>query len=194
MIYLSVDVEASGPFPGMYSLLSIGALPVIRGEHGWYLGKDSTFYIELKPLEGAGELEAAMKIHGLTREHLLEHGEEPLEAMKAFGDYLRRLKRKHKKVVPAAWPSSFDAPYIGWYNQKFLGSNPLGWSAFDIPSYALGLFKCTRPELRDKMKAAGLVKPTNPQQHHALNDAIEQGETLVQLLNYATFGTGAGAG
>lgn len=185
MIYLSVDVEASGPFPGLFSLVSIGAIPLLSGPEGWYLAHDNTFYIELQPMEGAGELEAATNIHKLTRQHLLTHGVEPPVAMRTFSDYLRRLKKAHKKVLPAAWPSSFDAPYIGWYNQRFLGSNPLGWSAFDIPSYALGLLRCTRPELRQKMKDAGLVKPTNPHQHHALSDAIEQGETLVQLLNYA---------
>lgn len=187
MIYLSLDVEASGPFPGLYSLLSIGALPVVRTKTGsWFLDRTNTFYVEIKPMEGAGELEAAMNIHGLTREHLLENGEEPYAAMKSFGEYLRRLRRKHKKVIPAAWPSSFDAPYVGWYFQRFLGSNPMGWLAFDIPSYALGVFRCGRRELRDKMKAVGLEKPGNPHPHHALHDAIEQGETLVALLNYST--------
>ena len=185
LIYLSVDVEASGPFPGLFSLVSIGAVPVVQGPDGWSVAREHTYYVELKPMEGAGELEAATKIHGLTSEYLREHGLEPAEAMKSFGDYFRKLKRAHKKVTPAAWPSSFDAPYMGWYMQRFVGSNPLGWSAFDIPSYGMGLFRCHRGVLTQKMKAAGLFKANNPNQHHALADAVEQGETLAQLLNYA---------
>ena len=41
-IYISVDVEASGPIPGEYSLLSIGACLVGQ--------PDQSFYVELKPL------------------------------------------------------------------------------------------------------------------------------------------------
>jgi len=30
IVYFSVDVEASGPVPGLYNLVSIGAVPVGR--------------------------------------------------------------------------------------------------------------------------------------------------------------------
>ena len=30
IVYFSVDVEASGPVPGLYNLVSIGAVPVSR--------------------------------------------------------------------------------------------------------------------------------------------------------------------
>lgn len=41
-IYISVDIEASGPIPGEYSLLSIGACVVNQ--------TSQTFYAELKLL------------------------------------------------------------------------------------------------------------------------------------------------
>ena len=40
--YVSVDIEASGPIPGDYSLLAIGACLVDE--------PDQTFYRELKPM------------------------------------------------------------------------------------------------------------------------------------------------
>jgi uncharacterized OsmC-like protein len=40
--YISVDIEASGPIPGDYSILSIGACSVIDVR--------KNFYVELKPL------------------------------------------------------------------------------------------------------------------------------------------------
>lgn len=42
--YICVDVETAGPSPGQYSLLSIGACTVFEAQ--------SSFYIELKPVNG----------------------------------------------------------------------------------------------------------------------------------------------
>ncbi len=186
MVYLSVDVEASGPFPGLFSLVSLGAVVVRPNREGtWSVDEEHSFYDELKPLEGADELEAATNIHGLTREYLAKHGREPGLVMEEFAAFFRDLEKNFKKVVPAAWPSSFDSPYIGWYLQYFLEENPIGWSAFDIPSFGMGLFCCHRNALRNMMKKAGIEFGQNPNAHNALADAVEQGHTLARLLNYA---------
>lgn len=186
MVYLSIDVEASGPFPGLFSLVSIGAVVVRSGNKGhWRVDESFTFYQELKPLEGAAELEAATNIHGLTRDYLLENGRDPRLVMEEFAIFFKELERRFKKVIPAAWPSSFDSPYVGWYLQYFTGDNPTGWSAFDIPSFGMGLFCCHRNALRNLMKKAGIEFGHNPTPHNALADAVEQGQTLANLLNYA---------
>jgi ribonuclease T len=186
MVYLSVDVEASGPFPGIFSLVSLGAVVVRADGRGrWAVDEEFAFYQELKPLEGAAELEAATNIHGLSREYLLEHGRDPRIVMEEFAIFFKDLEKRFKKVIPAAWPASFDSPYIGWYLQYFTGDNPTGWSAFDIPSFGMGLFCCHRNALRNLMKKAGIEFGLNPNPHNALADAIEQGQTLASLLNLA---------
>jgi DNA polymerase III epsilon subunit-like protein len=186
MVYLSIDVEASGPFPGLFSLVSIGAVAVRSDGRGhWRVDEQLGFYRELKPLQNAAELEAATRIHGLTREYLLEQGMEPGTVMQEFALFFKELESRFKKVIPAAWPSSFDSPYVGWYLQYFTGENPIGWSAFDIPSFGMGLFCCHRNALRNLMKKAGIEFGKNPNPHNALADAVEQGQTLANLLNYA---------
>lgn len=182
MIFLSIDVEASGPFPGLFSLLSVGAVPVARRERTWALDPERSLYMEIQPLEGASQDPEAMAIHGLTPEYLRTNGLPPLEAMQRMEAWLKELDRR---FVAAAWPSSFDSPYVGWYLQRFLGRNPLGHSAFDIASYAMGLLRCTRVDLRRTLTQAGLAPPTNPRPHHALHDAVEQGHLLANLLNHA---------
>lgn len=185
-MYLSVDVEASGPFPGIFSLVSLGAVVVRPDGHGrWSVDEAFSFYRELKPLEGAAELEAATNIHGLTREYLQAHGGDPRQVMEEFSFFFKELQNRFKKVIPAAWPASFDAPYVGWYLQYFTGDNPTGWSSFDIPSFGMGLFCCHRNALRNLMKKAGIEFGQNPNPHNALADAIEQGQTLANLLNHA---------
>jgi hypothetical protein len=102
--------------------------------------------------------------------------------MERFERYLKALG----PVTSAAWPASFDHPFVGWYAQKFLGRNPLGHSGFDIASYAMGLFATTsREPLRAAMARAGYIQPANPTPHNALADAVEQAETLAWLLNHA---------
>ena len=64
--YVSVDVEASGPIPGEYSLLSIGACSIFEPR--------SSFYVELKPLNN-NFTEEAMSIHHLSLALLSEQAE-----------------------------------------------------------------------------------------------------------------------
>ncbi len=183
MIYLSIDVEASGPFAGLFYMASVGAVPVISRHEHWIVDRTRTFYAELAPIAGAAEMPDAMAVHGLSRSHLEAEGRAPEEAMRDLARYLEQLE---KPIRSAAWPASFDHPYVGYYLQRFVGENPLGHSSFDIGSFAMGLFPSTgRNATVRAMHAAGYEKPENPHPHHALHDAIEQAETLAWLLNQA---------
>lgn len=185
MFYLSLDVEASGPFPGLYSLVSIGCVPVFPPDYQnpqWFQG-EPTFYCELKPLPEAADLPAANEVHALSRDYLTEHGLEPGEAMQKLADYLAQLRIIRPKFMMAAWPSSFDLPFIGYYAQRFLGHNPFGYGALDIASLAQGIFRCERRQLRSKLARKGLFRPPKPYPHHALEDARDQAELLTHLLN-----------
>lgn len=185
MFYLSLDIEASGPFPGLFSLVSVGAVPVRRleGRGAWTPDEEDTFYVEFQPLEGAGEIPAATKVHGLTTEYLKEHGKPPLEALGEYAAYVQRLQKRWGRALAAGWPASFDAPFIGWYCQKFLGDNPLGYKSFDIGSYAQGLFRCDRKKVHYHLAEAGLWDSQNPYPHNALADAKKQAHLLAGLLN-----------
>jgi len=55
-VYISVDIEASGPIPGEYSMLSLGACVVEN--------PTKTFYIEFKPIN-KNFIERAMSINNL---------------------------------------------------------------------------------------------------------------------------------
>jgi ribonuclease T len=194
MFYLSLDVEASGPFPGLFSLVSLAAVPVRQRnpkqrksktaeEREWIIDEEHTFYVELKPLGEADEMPAATQVHGLTREYLQEHGLEPLLAMQLWKAYLGKVRPLFGKYMAAAWPASFDIPYVGYYAQRFLGENPLGYNALDIASLAQGLLLAPRVELRARLEKAGLSRPSDPYPHHALKDAIRQGRLLADLFN-----------
>ena len=185
MFYLSIDVETSGPFPGLNDLCSIGAVVVLPRGGVWRVDEARTFYRELQP-QGGVVVAAATRIHGLDPAHLQAHGHPVSSAMAALADWCAALQAELGAFKAAAWPVSFDAPYIGWLAHQQLGHNPLGHSGFDIASYGMGLFSCTeKAQLEGRMAQAGYTPPQNPQLHNALADAIAQGETLAWLLNHA---------
>jgi ribonuclease T len=80
--YIAVDVEAAGPSPSHYALLSIGACTV--GE------PRQTFYVELQPDREAATDQAAA-VHGLSMERLARQGTLPAEAMCRFAAWVAEV-------------------------------------------------------------------------------------------------------
>ena len=79
-----VDVEADGPIPGKYSMVSFGAVLVEPG-----LGR--TFYGRTRPISDAF-LPEALAISGVSREEHLRH-DEPAAVMEAFERWIAGTTR-----------------------------------------------------------------------------------------------------
>ena len=70
-VYACIDIEASGPVPGFYNMVSIGGVAVRLDGEAHVRGEE--FYFELKPIS-EGFDDHAMSIHGIPRAHLEENG------------------------------------------------------------------------------------------------------------------------
>ena len=81
-IFISVDCETSGPYPGRHALLSVGAAVVRCLDGAWRVGAD--YYDEWAPPPDAGEDPAATRVHGLDLVKLRAHGTRPAEAARSF--------------------------------------------------------------------------------------------------------------
>src|SRR6185369_9822348 len=88
--FISVDVETSGPIPGEYSLLTIGACAVDNDS--------KTFHIQVKPLNRNAVAEA-MEVTGLSLATLEREGMEPAVAMAAFSQWVRENSPKDSKAI-----------------------------------------------------------------------------------------------
>jgi hypothetical protein len=92
-VYFSCDIEADGPIPGPYSMVSFG-LSVA----GTYDGQTfephhpfaRTFYAELKPISDEYVPEA-LAVSGLDRERLMREGQDPAVAMSAAAEWVREV-------------------------------------------------------------------------------------------------------
>ena len=170
-IYISVDIEASGPIPGEYSMLSIGSCVVGQVEQ--------SFYAELKPLNDNFD-EKAIKVTGLSMETLQEKGEPPAAAMARFEEWLKEVSGDSRPVF-VAFNATFDWSFTHWYFIKFLGHDPFGISGLDIKAYFMGKHKTTWGETVKK-NVRSIYPPKTAHTHKALDDAIEQAEIFEKMM------------
>lgn len=196
--YISFDIEASGPTPGKYSMLSLGACVV--GD------KSIQFYREIKPIS-RNLIVPAMKISakGLrclddlkhqdefnpqsakfdphkVLDILYEKGEDPEKVMKEYAAWVREVTKGFKPVEAAA-PIKFDSMFTAWYFDNFYdGENPLGYSGEDINS----MYRGVMGDINAHVVQLGLRGEDLP--HNALEDALLQAiefEKVLELLKQA---------
>lgn len=169
--YISVDIEAAGPIPGEYSMLSIGACLVNNIDEG--------FYVELKPINERFVREA-LDVSGFSLQHLRQHGAEPLEAMSMFRDWVKEVSVSRRPVF-VGFNASFDWSFVSWYFHMFLRENPFGIGGVDMKAYYMGLSGCEWGNTTSS-KLPGALQPSRPQTHNALEDAQAQAEIFKKLL------------
>jgi hypothetical protein len=182
-VYVSVDIEADGPIPGRYSMISIGACVAGRHDGDVFTALDparQTFYQELKPIS-EDFVPEALAVSGLDRERLVAHGTHPKAAMAEFAGWVKQVAGSASPVF-TAYPASFDWMFTYWYLIAYTGSSPFGHSrCLDMKTYFAA---------RSGRPISGVAKRSMPRDvlsdrehtHNALDDAIEQGEMFGKLM------------
>ncbi len=183
--YFSVDVEASGPVPGLYNLVSLGATVAAKGADGRYrLGE--SFYAELKPVF-PGQDPSANQVHGLDPERLAREGLDPRAALAALSDFVARATEPGTAPTFVGHVAVFDWMYVAWYYAWAGLPNPFGYKGIDTKSLAMGLLRLPWPETGKETLCArlGLAEQDAPTVHRADADAAHQARLLIALLERA---------
>lgn len=185
-IYFSADIETDGPYPGRYSMLSFGlaAVATTDGQALQRLNPRShAAYWELKPMSTEFD-EDALRVNGLDRDRLLVTGLQPVDAMEQAAAWVREVARGRKPVL-VAYPVAFDWLFLHWYFMSLCGDSPFGHgSCIDIRSLYVGFAGSTyRASSKERMPDE--LRPAAAHTHHALDDAIEQGQLFVNILERA---------
>lgn len=169
-LYISVDVEAAGPVPPTYSMLSVGAVVIDSPE--------STFYVEIQPINSQF-VAAAMEVVGRTLDEFQKSGKPPRDAMTAFRDWIAAAARNAKPVF-VGFNGTFDWAFVNFYFQEYLGENPFGIGGIDIKSFYMGLSGCGWKDTKSS-KIPSRFKGKSRHTHNALDDAIEQAEMFRRM-------------
>jgi DNA polymerase III alpha subunit (gram-positive type) len=183
-VFFCVDIEASGPVPALYNMVSLGAVAVRRDGKEWR-PEEERFYVEIKPI-APGFDAGAMKIHGLTRAHLEREGVEADEAMRRLTAFVEKtLRGSGGRPVFVGHNAVFDWAFVSWYYEKFSLPNPFGYKALDSKSLAMGRlgigwFETNKERLEEILT---LPKQDKEQTHRADYDAWYQALILCALLN-----------
>lgn len=170
-IYLSVDVETSGPIPGVYSMLTIGACNVDDPEQ--------VFSCELKPISSNADPKA-MEVTGLSLETLAVEGLPPEIAMKQFQNWVAKVAGADGSPVFVGLNAPFDWSFVNYYFHLYLKSNPFGFAALDIKALYMGATGSSWTDTRSSQMTARL-HPKSKGDHQALHDAQYQAE-LFRLI------------
>lgn len=181
-IYISADIEADGPIPGRYSMLSFGLVvaATFDGETFTPRSEPETFYRELKPT-GEQCLPEAIAASGLDRDELLRVGVEPTQAMQDAVAWVESVAAGARPVL-VGYPVVFDWMFLHWYFVAFCGESPFGFSgALDMKTIYqqkahVPLDEAGRDDLPAELRAA------QPHTHNALDDAREQAEIFNKLF------------
>jgi len=161
--WISIDIEADGPIPSKYSMISLGAVVVDKA-------LDKRFYGELRPISNEFVPEA-LAISGFSRDQTMGF-EEPKVVMERFRDWIK-TSCNGKKPYFIADNNGFDWQFVNWYFHYFLGENPFGFSSTNLRSLYQGLNR----DMKVHIKHLRQTKHT----HNALDDALGNAEALLAI-------------
>jgi hypothetical protein len=163
MSLIVVDVEADGPVPPLYSMVSFGAVVV---EPSLSL----SFRAEVRPISERWVPES-LAVCGVTRERHLGF-EEPGPVMERFEAWVRKSSKG--RPVFASDNLAFDWQWINWYFHAYLGRNPFGWSGRRIGDLYCGMVKDGYATWKHLRKT--------PHDHDPVHDARGNAEALLEMI------------
>lgn len=158
-----VDVEADGPVPGLYSMVSIGV--VVFDEK-----LDRTFYDEFRPISSRWVPEG-LAISGFTREETLQFPD-PIEGCTRLEEFVKQ-NMAGKRAYFFSDNNGFDWQFVNYYLWAFLGRNIFGHSSTNINSLFKGLQKNMFVNIH-KLR-------TTKHDHNPVNDAMGNAEALLEM-------------
>lgn len=161
-MYIMVDVESDGPCPGLYSMVSFGA--VLCSD------PSKTFYGETKHISDKYILEA-LAISNITRN---QHSKfpNPAETMLAFEEWIKNVCGSSRPFFISD-NNGFDWQFINYYFHAFVGHNPFGFSSTNLGS----LYKGMQKDVFVNFKHLRKTKHT----HHPVDDSIGNVEALIEM-------------
>jgi hypothetical protein len=159
-----VDVEADGPAPGLYSMVSIGVVKVDDA-------LETTFYGKTRPIADQ-YIENALAVSGFSRADHMAF-DDPKDVMEALVKWL--AENSTGRPIFVSDNPAFDFSFANYYLHRFTAGNPFGFSARRIGDFYAGLEKdfFAATKWRKYRKTAHT--------HNPVDDAKGNAEALIEF-------------
>jgi hypothetical protein len=186
LLFLSIDIEADGPAPGLASMLNLGVVGIEA------IGGNVVFEYEanLKPIPDArynlktNEFwNRPENLNALV--YICDQPRLPADVMKELAAGITELQAKYQ-IETIGYPIAFDWQWINWYFIAFHGTNPLGYAGRDVGSYKWATRSSVYPV---GVKMEGIELPPKYKKlpkHSGLVDAYTQGMYFWKMYNLNT--------
>jgi hypothetical protein len=194
-IFISIDVEADGPIPGMNNMLSFGAAAFNLNTAGDPRKPVATFQANLETLsESRGsdwpcnrpseDTMAWWAKQPAAWEACRKDPQDPEGAMRAFVGWVRALRGS---PVVIGYPVTYDFMFLYWYTMAFGGLAdgercPFGFQGFDLKTYAAVKMGVNFRQATKRRMPKHWFKGAPKHNHEALTDAIGQGVMFVNMV------------
>lgn len=179
--WFCVDIECSGPVPGLYDMLSLGASVVTDTDGDLTIGE--AFYVEICP--SAPRVDAgAMKVNGLDLEALKRDGLPLTDALDRLTAFVEGQTLPGSTPVFVGHNAPFDWSFVNFAYHAAGRANPFGYKALDTKALATGVLglhwlDSNKEELAERLE---LPDVEEEKVHRADWDAWYQAHILVGLL------------
>jgi DNA polymerase III epsilon subunit-like protein len=165
MSFFVNDVEADGPAPALYSMVSFGVVRVDAK-------LDTVFSAKLRPITSRWDPES-LAISGVSREEHLTY-DDPAEVMTEFVKWV--VENSDGPPIFISDNPAFDWQFMNYYLHAYTGANPFGHSARRIGDVYGGVMQ----DLNAGSKWRELIRTKAT--HDPVVDAIGNAEAFLALI------------
>lgn len=182
--YVSIDMEADGPCPGVNSMLQFGA--VFYDPKGNVLEE---YEANIKEIEGGVKDPDTMKWWAeqeIKNPGLWASMKNDLVAPKLAMQRFESMVQKHTAnlncaPLVVAYPAGYDFSWLYYYLCKYLGKSVVGFSALDMKTLAMALLQKGYHDSSKARFPRSWFNPKLKHTHNALDDARAQGYTFFKM-------------
>lgn len=183
-IYVSVDIEADGPIPGVNSMLNVGMAAFdLEGQNP--TKPIATYEANLLPLEGAVQDPDTMTEFWNQQPeawaYVTKDQKDPAVVVQEIIEWAAKLPGKPVMVV---YPT-YDFMYLYWYMVRFggkQGQQVFSFSALDIKTLAMGMLGTSFKGAAKRRMPKHWFQGAPKHDHTGLADAIGQGMLFVNIM------------
>jgi DNA polymerase III epsilon subunit-like protein len=187
-LFISVDIETTGPAPGKHSMISIGCVACVEDntqECGYKVLDTFNANLEEVSFDGLFSTRDTKTMKEFWEKHpeaweiATANPQPPEDVIRALKKWLIDLPKDGRPIF-VGYPVGFDFSFVYWYMHYFTNSCEFGYQPLDIKTYAYAALGGKYKDVKKATMPKHWFKETKLT-HVALDDALNQAHLFFQI-------------